>query len=162
MQLAYIMPPEEDKIRVNGRVPQELYADICKYYANITTAINDGFELLRQEKMGHLHKDCGNNMQSDASSIQAQLDAANMQLDFLKDQLKIKDGQQEARINDLLDQLKVKDQQLEKKDTQIENLTNTMQSQAINIHDMLNQRVIEAPAAEKIKPWWKFWSSSVI
>ena len=124
MQSAYSMPAEEDRVRVNGRVPQELYADICKYYANITTAINDAFELLRQEKMGQLHKDCGNNMQNDASSIQAQLDAtrmqldaANMQIDFLKDQLKIKDGQQEARINDLLDQLKVKDQQLEKKDS---------------------------------------------
>ena len=166
MQSAYSMPAEEDRVRVNGRVPQELYADICKYYANITTAINDAFELLRQEKMGQLHKDCGNNMQNDASSIQAQLDAtrmqldaANMQIDFLKDQLKIKDGQQEARINDLLDQLKVKDQQLEKKDNQIENLTNTMQSQAINIHDMLNQRALEPPSAERksFLSRLKFW-----
>ncbi|HEY3363046.1 MAG TPA: hypothetical protein VGK06_14825 [Methanosarcina sp.] len=157
------MPQEDNRVRVNGRVPKELYAEISNYYANITAAINDALELLRQEKTGQLHKDCGKNMQNDASGIQAQLDAArmqldaaNMQIDFLKGQLEIKDTQQEARINDLLDQLKVKDQQLEKKDTQIENLTNTMQSQAINIHDMLNQKAIEAPG-EKKKPFWKFW-----
>ena len=78
-----------------------------------------------------------------------------MQIEFLKEQLKIKDSQQDARINDLLEQLKVKDQQLEKKDNQIENLTNTMQSQAINIHDIINQKAIEAPGAKK--PWWRFW-----
>jgi len=150
------MPQEDDRVRVNGRVPRELYAEISTYYANITAAINDALELLRQEKTGQLHKDCGKNMQNDTSSIQAQLDAANMQIDFLKEQLKVKDTQQEARINDLLDQLKVKDQQLEKKDNHIENLTNTMQSQAINIHDMLNQKAIEAPR-EKKKPFWKFW-----
>jgi hypothetical protein len=51
--------------------------------------------------------------------------------------------------------LKTKDQQLEKKDTQIENLTNAMQSQVINIHDMLNQKAIEAPGNKKL--WWRFW-----
>lgn len=149
------MPQEDDRVRVNGRVPRELYAEISTYYANITAAINDALELLRQEKTGQLHKNCGKNTQNDASSTQAQLDAACMQIEFLKDQLKIKDAQQEARINDLLDQLKVKDQQLEKKDNQIENLTNTMQSQAINIHDMLNQRAIESPDTKR--KWWKLW-----
>jgi len=75
------MPPEEDRIRVNGRVPRELYVDISTHYANITTAINDAFELLRQEKTGQLHKDCGINMQNDVSSIQAQLDATHKQLE---------------------------------------------------------------------------------
>src|SRR5665811_2303725 len=111
------MPNEDDKVRVNGRVPRELYADISTHYANITTAINDAFELLRQDKTGQLHKDCGINMQNDASSIQAQLDAArmqidasNMQIEFLKEQLKVKNSQQDVRIQDLQEQLKLKDE----------------------------------------------------
>jgi hypothetical protein len=47
MQSACNMPTEEDRVRVNGRVPRELYAEISSYYANITTAINDALELLR-------------------------------------------------------------------------------------------------------------------
>ena len=99
MHIAHIMPNEDDRVRVNGRVPRELYADISTYYANITTAINDAFELLRQDKTGQLHKECGKNTQNDAGSIQAQLDAVRMQIDanntqieFLKEQIHIKDS----------------------------------------------------------------------
>jgi chromosome segregation ATPase len=174
MHIAYIMLPEEDRIRVNGRVPRELYADISTYYANITTAINDAFELLRQEKTGQLHKDCGINMQNDATSIQAQLDATrmqidanNMQIEFLKEQIQIKDSQQDVRIQDLQEQLKGKDEnqlariidlkeeitllrdQLKEKDMQIKNLTTITESQ------VKGYKLIEAPGAKK--PWWRFW-----
>lgn len=75
----------------------------------------------------------------------------------LYEQIKTKDNLHEARIHDLLDQLKVKDQQLEKKDIHIQNLTETMQSQALNIHNLINQKAIEAPGAKR--PWWRFWQS---
>ena len=188
------MPAEDDRVRVNGRVPRDLYVEISSYYANITVAINDAFELLRQEKKGQLHMDCSNNMHNGADSIQAQLDAAcmqidasNMQIEFLKDQQKIKDSQQDARINDLLQQLKVKDDQikvndehqnnriedlknhiylldnqLRTKDDQIEKLNENMHKQAVHIQSLIqeNSRMnakLLPENIEKKKPFWKFW-----
>ena len=175
------MSVEDDRVRVNGRVPRELYAEISSYYANITTAINDALELLRQEKTGHLHNDCGNNMHNDAASIQAQLDASRMQLDasntqieFLKEQLKAKDSQQDVRIQELQeqlklkdenqlaritdlkeqisslhDQLRIKDEQIKERDSNIKSLTTITESQA------KSYRLIEAPGNKKA--WYKFW-----
>jgi uncharacterized protein (DUF3084 family) len=145
MQSAYIMPNEEDKVRVNGRVPQELYAEICKYYANITTAINDAFELLRQEKTGQLHKDCSNNMQNDANSIQAQLDATRMQLEAFHMQLDAANTQ----IEFLKEQIGVKDSLIEKQAFHIQSL--------IQENSRLNIKLLPEVQEVKKKPFWKFW-----
>jgi DNA repair ATPase RecN len=146
MQIAYIMPNEDDKIRVNGRVPRELYADISTYYANITTAINDALELLRQEKTGQLHKDCSRNMQNDASSIQAQLDAAHMQLEAFHMQLDAANTQVEF----LKAQIGVKDSLIEKQSYHIQSL--------IQENSRLNVKLLPgAQEAKKVKPWWQFW-----
>jgi len=52
-------------------------------------------------------------------------------------------------------QIKVKDEQLRAKDSQLEQLTETMQAQAIHLQTLINQKAIEAPGAKK--PWWRFW-----
>jgi DNA repair exonuclease SbcCD ATPase subunit len=158
----------DEKKRINAFVPTGLYEQVMsKGYATITEAIIKGFERLLEDELDTKTRDSGKELNSGlVTNLQARIESLEDQLkvkdnsfheriEDLKEQLKIKDSQQDSRINDLLEQLKVKDQQLEKKDTQLENLTNTMQSQAINIHDMLNQKTIEAPGAKK--PWWRFW-----
>ncbi len=158
----------DEKKRINAFVPIDLYEQVMsKGYATITEAIVKGFEKLLVDdnntttgvNLQELDRELVTNLQGRIESLEEQLKAKdnsyNERIKDLKEQLKIKDSQQDSRINDLLDQLKVKDQQLEKKDIQNENLTNTIQSQAINIHDMLNQKTIEAPGAKK--PWWRFW-----
>jgi ATP-dependent RNA circularization protein (DNA/RNA ligase family) len=139
---------------------------MSKGYVTTTEAIIKGFERLvenehntnTRENAQELNSGLVASLQERIESLEEQMKVKDgsyhERIEDLKEQLKIKDSQQDARINDLLDQLKVKDQQLEKKDTHIENLTNTMQSQAINIHDIINQKAIEAPGAKK---WWKFW-----
>ena len=141
------MPNEDDKVRVNGRVPRELYADISTYYANITNAINDAFELLRQEKTGQLHKDCGKNMQNDASSIQAQLDATHMQVEAFRMQIDAANTQ----IEFLKGQIGVKDSLIEKQAFHIQSL--------ITENSRLNIKLLpEATDEKKVKkPWWQFW-----
>lgn len=139
----------EEKKRINAFVPADLYEQVMsKGYTTITEAIIKGFERLLDNEHG-TSKD---NVQKLNSGLVASL---KERIESLEEQLRVKDGNYRERIQDLKEQLKVKDQQLEKKDTQIENLTNTMQSQAINIHDMLNQRVIESPDTKN--KWWKFW-----
>ena len=140
----------EEKKRINAFVPADLYEQVMsKDYATITEAIIKGFEGLLDNEQGTSK----GNVQKFNSGLVASLQE---RIESLEEQLRVKDDNYQERVQDLKEQLKVKDQQLEKKDTQIENLTNTMQSQAINIHDMLNQRVIESPDAKK-KKWWEFW-----
>jgi|SRR5450759_143583 len=122
--------PEEKK-RINAVIDMDMYITIMGLGYGISEAVIRGFKKLLEEKEGTNHKE---------------------------DSLKSNDGlvpALENRIASLEEQLKTKDQQLEKKDTQIENLTKAMQSQAINIHDMLNQKTIEAPRAKK--KWWKIF-----
>ncbi len=159
----------DEKRRINAFVPTELYEQVMsKGYATITEAIIKGFGKLleykqfinTQEGVQEFNSGLVATLQARIESLEEQLKVKDSsfyeRIEDLKGQLNIKDSQQDARIKDLLDQLVVKDQQLEKKDIQIENITNTMQSQAINIHDMLNQKSIEAPGDKK-KPWYKFW-----
>ena len=91
------MHNEEEKVRVNGRVPKELYENICKYYDNMTLAINEALELLCTLKDGALHKDCGNNMQNDASGCNEKVDILKQQLSILVEQLAVKDSQLEKQ-----------------------------------------------------------------
>jgi hypothetical protein len=79
----------------------------------------------------------------------------NIQLQEYREWAKHNDELHTANIKELQEQLKVKDSQLEKKDIQIENLTASVQSQALNIHNIINQKAIEAAGAKK--PWWRFW-----
>ena len=145
MQIAYITPNEDDKIRVNGRVSRELYVDISTYYANITTAINDALELLRQEKTGQLHKDCGRNIQNDASSIQAQLEATHMQLEAFRMQIDAANTQ----IEFLKEQIGVKDSLIEKQAFHIQSL--------IQENSRLNVKLLPENTEKKVKSWWRFW-----
>lgn len=169
----------QEKIHVGARVPKNIVDKCAQKYGNMTNAINASLELLikqmeneTDDKRQQTENTCQqienacqqieNTCQqtennSELIELKIRMEERDIRLKELYEQIKTKNSLQEARINDLLDQLKVKDQQLEKKDSQIENLTNTMQSQAINIHDMLNQRALEPPAAEKVKPWYKFW-----
>ena len=129
---------------ISAVIPEELYIKVKKSKYGLTEAIILGLEKLfepaQEEK------------ENDQRTISQGVFEAN---DGLIQSLEARTSELNKRIESLEEQLKVKDKQLEKKDTQLENLTNTMQSQAINIHDLLNQKAIEAPGAKK--PWWQFW-----
>jgi hypothetical protein len=118
--------------RVNVRIPAQLYSEIEKSEMTVTEAIVQGLETI-------FKKD---------ESIS------------LDDILKLKDEalmSSQARITSLEDQLKVKDEQLSTRDKQIEKINETMNAQSVHIQTLINQKAIEAPAAEKKKPFWKFW-----
>lgn len=176
--LYHNMPTMEDKVKINARIPKSLYDWIGVEYGNVSQAVNDGLELLRKSDSDkcdtQVHKSSQSVVQELTNSPQIvsqvvpQIDendiyrSSSQELTNSPQVVSQNDAQQQARIDDLKsqiqdlkEQLKTKDQQLEKKDNQIENLTNTMQSQAINIHDIINQKAIEAPGSKK--PWWRFW-----
>jgi len=86
------------------------------------------------------------------------LQLQNIRMQDLQEQLKINDTHQQSRVDDLKaqiqnlqDQLKIKDEQIEKKDSQINNLTTITSYQLSHT----NQKAIEAPRNKR--PWWRFW-----
>jgi hypothetical protein len=148
--------------RVNAIIDMRLYDEVMKLGFTISEAITMGLEKLlepQREEITTSHSivvpEVLNAKDSLIQSLEVRTNELNTRIESLEDQLKSKENSFQERIQDLKEQLKVKDQQLEKKDIQLENLTNTMQSQAINIHDMLNQKTIEATGNKK--PWYKFW-----
>jgi hypothetical protein len=153
---------QQEKIHVGARVPKDIVDKCLQKYDNMTNAINLALELLIRRDENPAIENCQQNeniRQHNENSIELielriRMEEKASRLRELYEQITTKDNLHEARIHDLLDQLKVKDQQLEKKDIHIQNLTETMQSQALNIHNLINQKAIEAPGTKK---WWKFW-----
>jgi len=153
----------QEKIHVGARVPKEIVDKCLQKYDNMTNAINIALELLisrdENKAIDNCHQNeniCQHNENSiELIELKIRMEEKASRLRELYEQITTKDNLQEARIHDFLDQLKVKDQQLEKKDIHIQNLTETMQSQALNIHNLINQKSIEASGAKK--PWWRFW-----
>ena len=153
----------QEKIHVGARVPKDIVDKCLQKYDNMTNAINIALELLISRDENKTIDNCQQNeiiCQHNENSIELielkiRMEEKASRLGELSKLITTKDNLHEARIHDLLDQLKVKDQQLEKKDIHIQNLTETMQSQALNIHNLINQKAIEAPGTKK--PWWRFW-----
>ena len=168
--------------KINCWVPESLWEKIeALGYDSPTKATIAGYEALigkenppkEKEGVGNNWENMGNNWENVGKQLEdAQRHIKDLEENLMKapdpiefTQLRTRSEElgkhnqalkveMEKQLEFLKGQLVIKDQQLEKKDAQIENLTNTMQSQAINIHDMLNQKAIEAPGQKK---WWKFW-----
>jgi len=125
-----VTPNEEQRVRIHGRVPNELYNSVCQHYDNVTLAINEGLELLILEKEGKLHTNCRTNEQNDTRLLTVQIDTL------------------QEHINTLVGQLATKDNQLEKQAFHIQTL--------IQENSKLNLKLLPEKTETK-KSWWKFW-----
>lgn len=91
------MPTKEDKMKINARVPQSLYDWISSEYGNVSQAVNDGLELLKESKAGGCDTACPHDGPLEPTSQNDELKAA---LDTLKAAEKSYETQQ-ARIEDI-------------------------------------------------------------
>lgn len=48
--LYHNMPTPEDKIKINARIPKSLYDWIGVEYGNVSQAVNEGLELLKESQ----------------------------------------------------------------------------------------------------------------
>lgn len=53
-----MMFQREEKIRVNARIPKNLYDWVCSEYDNTSLAINEGLEKLRETICIYTHFQC--------------------------------------------------------------------------------------------------------
>jgi hypothetical protein len=157
----------EDKIRVSARIPKELY-DIClQRYDNITNAINAGLELLRAQSEDEMKTDEDTRQQNKDISGQNEdkrQSVNDSRLHNEDERHTAEDVSIGGDTQELRARLEEKDKQIEEKDRHIETLKKeldvsqeTHRNYMLQMQTLINQRALEPPAAEKKKPFWKFW-----
>jgi len=143
----------EEQRRISVYIPEDMFTQLENSSHTITDAVTTGLDLfLGREKEADTKP-----LEYESSANHELLISYQARIASLEEHLRNKESSSQERIEDLKEQLKVKDQQLEKKDNQVEKLTESVQAQALNIHNLINQRALEPPTAEKKKPFWKFW-----
>jgi peptidoglycan hydrolase CwlO-like protein len=155
------MPTKEDRVKINARVPQSLYDWVVSVYDNVSQAVNDGLELLKDSKTVNV-VDCDTISPHDSPlEPTSQNGELKVTLDALKAAEKSYEIQQ-ARIEDMKAQVQALYEQLHTKDEQIEKLNESVHKQAVHIQTLIqeNSRLnfkLLPEVTESKKPWWKFW-----
>ena len=162
----------ENKVMVSARIPKELYDTCLQKYTNMSSAINAGLELLRDNECLQNENICLQNENTCKQDEEVLQEITSN----LKEQIRIRDENHKEMINNLKEQLRIKDEnhieitsnlkdqvnllvdQMRIKDSQIEKLNETLQNQVLNIHSLVQENTKLLPeTTEKSKPWWKFW-----
>lgn len=155
------MLTREDKVKINARVPKSLYDWIGSVYDNVSQAVNDGLELLKESKAS----DCDTMDHNGPQEPTSQTDGLSQELKAALETLKAAEKNyetQQARIEDLKAQVQALYDQLHTKDEQIEKLNESVHKQAVHIQTLiqensrLNVKLLPETTGNK-KPWWKFW-----
>jgi chromosome segregation ATPase len=148
------MSLKEDRIRVNARIPKSLYDWVCSKYDNLSQAVNDGLETLKESKAVDCHTESYNTQQNDIQDHNDTPAHITINTDVIQEQ--------KARIEDMKSQVQELYEQLHTKDEQIEKLNENMHKQAVHIQSLiqensrLNTKLLPEEIGKK-KPFWKFW-----
>jgi len=178
--LSYFMPTmPEEKIRVNARIPKSLYDFVCSKYDNISQAINIGLENLKESKTEDCHTPADSSTQDDINPVvhtdiqalterteeqkarieeyKAHVQTLNTEITRLQNL--IMEAPDPIELVKLQERNEGLQRLLEEKDKRIEDLTREVGTLNGFAHYFKNVEVkqIEAPAAERKKPWYKFW-----
>ena len=130
------MSTNDDKIRVSARINKDLYDNVLKIDDNFTHALVAALTTFVEPKE--------NDRQTGYDNIKTNNDKT--QFDLIRGQLDI----MTAQVDYLKGQITIKDQQLDKQAFSLQSV--------IQENSRLNIKLLpEAPAAEKKRPFWKFW-----
>lgn len=200
------MTTQEEKIRVNARIPKSLYDWMSSEYDNVSQAVNEGLEKLKESKtreMSYTSKDVILNpepvihaviqdsepvihtviqdpepvirdviqypepvIHDDIQLLTANIENYKAQVRTLNDEItRLKAELMKAP--DPLELVKLQERNeglnllLEERNKRIGELTEHKEnmSRFADYFRSTEPKLIEAPAAERKKPWWKFWIS---
>lgn len=190
------MTTQEEKIRVNARIPKSLYDWINSEYDNVSQAINEGLEKLKESETSELSYNAGNVIQGSHTSpenvIQEPETVIHDDIHVIHPDIQLLTAtteEQKARIEEYKAQVQTLNAEIsrlktvlmeapdpvelvevrahfeglqrliEEKDKRIDDLTRevTTLNGFAHYFKTVEVKQIEAPAAEKVKPWWKFW-----
>lgn len=156
--------PDEIRIPVNAKIPESLHVSLMEAvstgkYKDKTACITEALEKLLHNTQDETQID-NDVLQSKTAEIQ------NLQSELHKNYAEIQRLQsviQElpdpSELAELRGQHTVIQRLLEEKDKRIEDLTREIETLNLFAHYFKNIEVkqIEAPAAEKKRPWYKLW-----
>lgn len=172
---------QQKKKQITARIPEDLYYRCNALYPNVTDAVIAGLELLcnadRNADCNASEVNCNADCNAGEAACNADCNAdrnANKIL-IINLQTQIKDlenklsqapdpielAKVQAHFEGLKLLLEERDKRIDEikqeKDARIQELTREINR--IDYHSMKNSETkqIEAPAAEKVKPWWRFW-----
>ena len=94
------MTPQEEKIRVNARIPKYLYDFVCSEYDNVSQAINEGLEKLRESKTKDMSYTTTNDIQGSHTNAESVIQEHT---DVIQDDIQVltvESEEQKARIEE--------------------------------------------------------------
>jgi hypothetical protein len=183
------MITQEEKIRVNARIPKSLYDWMSSEYDNVSQAINEGLEKLKESKtseMSYNSKDVIKNSEpviqdpeliirdviqnpepvihDDIQLLTANIENYKAQVRTLNDEITRLKAEL-IKAPDPLELVKLQERNeglnllLEERSKRIGELTEHKEnmSRFADYFRSTEPKLIEAPAAERKKPWWQFW-----
>jgi hypothetical protein len=157
------MPTQEDKIKINARIPKGLYDWIGAEYGNVSRAVNEGLELLRETQLlgcdTEAHKsphvvsqELTNSPQSNSRVVSQE---PTSQSDTISKELKARLEEKDKQIEEKDRHIETLKTELEKAGQREDDLKKVHNNYMLQMQTLINQKAIEAPGAKK--PWWKFW-----
>jgi predicted RNase H-like nuclease (RuvC/YqgF family) len=178
-----ILTMPEDKKRINAFIPLDLYSQITHSGESLTDCITKALTLYFSSQ-GHkeVNQDILQEKNSDIEAFKKELEEfkkkepennnilqlQESKIKELQDQLKVKDdqikvneGHQNKRIEDLKNHIYLLDNQLRTKDDQIEKLNENMHKQAVHIQSLIqeNSRLNTKLLPENTENKKSFWQS---
>lgn len=202
------MTSQEEKIRVNARIPKSLYDWLSSEYDNMSQVINEGLEKLKESKTSEMsynqkdviqdshtssesviqehtdviqdvirnptpviHPDIRPDIRPDIQLLTATTEEQKARIEEYKAQvqaLNTENSRLKTVIMEAPDPLELAKLQerneglnllLAEREKRIEELNEhkANMSRFADYFRSLEPKLLEAPAAEKKKPWWKFW-----
>jgi hypothetical protein len=162
----------DTKRKISAWIPAALYDEIEKAgYTSPTVAVTKGLELLVRthsgdtlETNGDIPETNGDILGTNGDPLETFRRQTETERDYLRKEIeRLKDIIDRAPDPVELAEVRAHFEGLqrltEEKDKRIDDLTREVETLNVFAHYFKNVEVkqIEAPAAEKVKPWWKFW-----
>ena len=186
-KMSYCMISQEEKIRVNARIPKTLYDYVCSEYDNVSQAINEGLEKLRELKYSEMSYTTNNIIQEshtcpdkviqkhthvihpDIQVLTVRTEEQKTRMDEYKTQVlilnteieRLKNVIMEApdplELTELRSKHEIMQMLLQEKDSRIQDLTREVERLDMFAHYFKNVEVKQIEAPGATKHWWRFW-----
>jgi len=161
----------EEKRRVNAAIDKSLYENVMKLGYTISEAITLGFEKLLEAYIEDLEKVDTNTQETPAPINSHEIEGYKLEISGYKENIKalnveivrlkevLSNAPDPTELADIKARFEERQRLTEEKDKRIEALEREVSRLDMFAHYFKNVDIkqIEAPAAAKGKPWWKFW-----
>jgi predicted RNase H-like nuclease (RuvC/YqgF family) len=162
----------DTKRKISAWIPAALYDEIEKAgYTSPTIAVTKGLELLVRTQSGDNTETSGHKAETIGDSPKTVRGQLEIELNYLKKEIErlnialqvspdpVEFAEVRAHFTGNQRLLEEKDERIKNLNREVEGLQKEVERLDMFAHYFKSVEVkqIEAPATEKVKPWWRFW-----